>query len=299
MEINRKLTEDLIKTTNEVRQKCNSLKRSKYDEEIFLEESFKPITKPLKNFLMQQQQQQQVPSTSTPYSPPFYSKQKKTEKSESESENEEETSDNDDDDDNEDQHNNDNSNYDDERILKYMSMLDRKDVSIDKSYGVYILFMNRLKIYKIGNAEIILTDTRKISINNKEYIPTAGLCDLLFLKEPKNYSQDDLKNYSEILLSSDACYRKFDRNQQIKGTNTYKYRTIIKPIVDQNKKKSGKGFGLMNLPKENIDFIYWDDPNEIVDRLRLLMASTQAGHNSHNNEIMSIIEELREANIII
>ncbi|KYN27501.1 hypothetical protein ALC57_03110 [Trachymyrmex cornetzi] len=44
-----------------------------------------------------------------------------------------------------------------------------------------------------------------------------------------------------------------------------------------------------------IDYIHWDDLNEIVDRLRLLEASRQAGHNGHDNDILSIIEELREA----
>lgn len=47
-----------------------------------------------------------------------------------------------------------------------------------------------------------------------------------------------------------------------------------------------------------MDYVYWDDPNELVDRLRLLIAETSAGNNSHTNEIHSIIEELREANII-
>lgn len=43
---------------------------------------------------------------------------------------------------------------------------------------------------------------------------------------------------------------------------------------------------------------YWDDPNELVQRLQLLVSSNSAGHTGHNNEIISIIEELREANII-
>lgn len=43
---------------------------------------------------------------------------------------------------------------------------------------------------------------------------------------------------------------------------------------------------------------YWNDPNELVDRLRLLIASKSAGHSGHNNEIISIIEELREHKII-
>ena len=45
-------------------------------------------------------------------------------------------------------------------------------------------------------------------------------------------------------------------------------------------------------------YVHWDDPNELVERLRLLDAAQAAGNNNHNNEIMSIIEELREAEII-
>ena len=43
---------------------------------------------------------------------------------------------------------------------------------------------------------------------------------------------------------------------------------------------------------------YWNDANELVNRLRLLTASTAAGHTGHNNEIAAIVEELREAEII-
>ena len=39
------------------------------------------------------------------------------------------------------------------------------------------------------------------------------------------------------------------------------------------------------------EYIHWD-------RLQLLLGSQPAGNPSHNNEIMSIIEELREVQII-
>jgi len=55
----------------------------------------------------------------------------------------------------------------------------------------------------------------------------------------------------------------------------------------------------MTLNDNAIDYVHWDDSNELVDCLRLLEASHQAGHNAHNNEILSIIEELREAGLII
>ena len=65
-----------------------------------------------------------------------------------------------------------------------------------------------------------------------------------------------------------------------------------------------KGSGL--LPKfmstskkeTHINYKYWDNPNELVDRLKLLIAERSAGNNNHNNEILALIEELREAKII-
>ena len=56
---------------------------------------------------------------------------------------------------------------------------------------------------------------------------------------------------------------------------------------------------IMKLNNNAIDYVHWDDPNELVDRLRLLEASRRAGNDAHGNEIQSIIEELREAGLII
>lgn len=65
------------------------------------------------------------------------------------------------------------------------------------------------------------------------------------------------------------------------------------------------GQGMIDLTKKEFhsnndskNFIYWNDVNELVSRLRLLVSSASAGHTGHNNEILSIIEELREENII-
>ena len=51
-------------------------------------------------------------------------------------------------------------------------------------------------------------------------------------------------------------------------------------------------------PNYRPEYIYWDDPNELVERLRLITAAYQAGNAAHSNEIMAILEELREANLI-
>jgi len=54
----------------------------------------------------------------------------------------------------------------------------------------------------------------------------------------------------------------------------------------------------MTLNDNAIDYVHWDDPNELVDRLRLFDASHQAGNNVHDNEMLSI-EEFREVGLII
>ncbi|RZJ79998.1 MAG: hypothetical protein EOO20_26365, partial [Chryseobacterium sp.] len=45
---------------------------------------------------------------------------------------------------------------------------------------------------------------------------------------------------------------------------------------------------------ERIKLEYFDDSNELCDRLRLLIASRKAGNSNHMHEINSILEELRE-----
>jgi len=57
----------------------------------------------------------------------------------------------------------------------------------------------------------------------------------------------------------------------------YKYKYVIAPLLQiKRKKKSGRGLPrAMTLNDNAIDYVHWDDPNELVDRLRLLEASCQ------------------------
>ena len=77
------------------------------------------------------------------------------------------------------------------------------------------------------------------------------------------------------------------------SSNKYpKYNEIIKPMFKT------VGEGLREVTGNKIDYVYWNDPNELVNRLRLLWLSRIAGNTGVNNEIDSIIEELRESNIV-
>lgn len=48
----------------------------------------------------------------------------------------------------------------------------------------------------------------------------------------------------------------------------------------------------------HVIYEYFDDPNELCERLRLLVSSRMAGNTNHMQEINSIIEELRELGCI-
>lgn len=79
--------------------------------------------------------------------------------------------------------------------------------------------------------------------------------------------------------------------------------TKVKKATLSKKNLSQIGNGLLprfkvTKPNSRTDYLYWDDPNELVNRLKLLVAERSAGNHNHENEILSIIEELREGGYI-
>lgn len=63
--------------------------------------------------------------------------------------------------------------------------------------------------------------------------------------------------------------------------------------------RRGEGLEHSFIPyNQNIVYEYYDDPNELCDRLRLLISSKGAGNTNHDQEINSIVEELRERGVV-
>ncbi|XP_039299100.1 uncharacterized protein LOC120354960 [Nilaparvata lugens] len=67
------------------------------------------------------------------------------------------------------------------------------------------------------------------------------------------------------------------------------------PFMQQQKKVQGRGLKtLYNIVPDNsdnntfIDYIYWNNPNELVDRLHLLDESHAVGNTGHQNEINNL-----------
>lgn len=151
-----------------------------------------------------------------------------------------------------------------------------------------------------------------VTIEDEKYELTPGLKELLVRNKPNLalVTENDKSIYKGMLDKTNAHKRNFNANAQIKGDKGLKYREIIKPLFSQThdtKLQLSKGFTkpkiggfipLFKNYKKNTDYVYWDDPNELIERLKLLVASKCAGNTNHNNEIVSIIEELKEAGIV-
>ncbi|KAL4090178.1 hypothetical protein QTP88_025077 [Uroleucon formosanum] len=158
-----------------------------------------------------------------------------------------------------------------------------KSYDIDKTYGPKIRPNGSVHL---GKKEINLVDNT-LTIEDISYPLTQGLGKLIFSKNPKLYNKNDLDAYKSILIQTSA-HLTADEKKIKQGGN--KYHDIIKNLF-----RPGRGLS-MKLQKHSL--VYWNDPNELVDRLRLLLASKAAGNTGVSNEIISIFEELYEAGII-
>lgn len=178
-------------------------------------------------------------------------------------------------------------------------------------FGVYL---NTRGLY-MGDSPIHFFEN-KLSVKDAFFPLTKGLMELIFKKEPIKslLTTEDVDNYLKILTMTHAYRRGFQEEGQVQAHSNVKYRTFIKKYLLENKiikggcllsgnatvkgTKNNKRDITMKRFYPNTDYIYWDNPNELVNRLRLLFASQSAGNTSHTNEINSIIEELKEAGII-
>ncbi|XP_043480014.1 uncharacterized protein LOC122509820 [Leptopilina heterotoma] len=267
----------IAKASEAIRRKHRMLKLGKEEVENVLIKTFKPIVQPLQKI---------VNLTDTEHeNVKIEKKEKKMDDSiyyESETE----------------------KSPDDDKISnKFLYLLNHnRKQCLDSTYGIRKLSDGSLMI---GDSPITFED-QHVKIGNKRYLQTLGLLELLFKSKPTTslISEDDERNYKEILIATNAHKKKYSSSESIRTDKSYKYLNFISQFFPRTPTKRSSVSG-SSLPKFMItnknfqrEYIYWDDPNELVDRLRLLMASQAAGNPSHNNEIMSIIEELREAKII-
>jgi len=158
----------------------------------------------------------------------------------------------------------------------------------DHIYGITLL---KGDVLKLGDKTVKVNERNELTVGNETYRVTKGLYELLTSRRPKNYTEHDQQVYKKMLTVSRAHLKS---NGQIKANSGEKYQQVIKKLFPPPPAFKGlqpSKFGASV-------YKYWNSADELVDRLRLLIASQEAGNTSHRNEIISIIEELKEEGIV-
>ncbi|XP_065679021.1 uncharacterized protein LOC136093728 [Hydra vulgaris] len=145
-----------------------------------------------------------------------------------------------------------------------------------------------LKLYTSKNSKKVSDDIfgihynegNDITIEDKKYIGTPGLWEIIVKSHPVRYTNDDRNKYKEILDQTDAI-RSDLNSAKPRSSRSYKYTNVIKPIWEEIIGKSGKG--VVILPS---------DPNALFDMLKLRLSALQAGNIGVRNETVAICDEL-------
>ena len=185
--------------------------------------------------------------------------------------------------------------------------------NLDLDFGLNT--QNEEKKIKFGE-KLVKFDGNDIVVEGERFKGTPGFWALIISKNPSpdNYTDEDKKNYKNLLIKSNAIFKGNNpENTRPKGNyQGNKWKEIINPIWQEIKpkptRKGGKGKGGKGKGKRQEDpqpgtsgtglkFLS-SDPNALIDRFDLLFSSQKAGHTGVRNEIISILDELKRQGVI-
>ena len=152
----------------------------------------------------------------------------------------------------------------------------------------------------IGSKHVIIKDNDIIIEDTGErFEGTPGLWELITSKTPQNFTDMDYNDYEDLMVITNALHLYNDEdNPHPKGNHkSYKWLNILRPIWFRKKshiyfpkKKEGyEGEGVVVIPS---------NPNALLERLDLLLASQEAGHTGVRNELVSICDELKRQGVL-
>lgn len=301
-ESERKVLEKLMAAQHAVQHKYKLLKRGQLESDRLLHQTFTPISEPLKKLVNMQIKKD------VDVKPEVFSNEARTTVTKKEEDDSQQfkindsilydsdvydTADDDDD-------------LQNKTIVSPHDYVLKNDDSVDRVYGV----RKTNGLLKVGGSEVVFTKDYLVDkTNGLKYPLTHGFVELLVKKQPdfKLVTEHDKIQYTNLLESTNPHRIGYSPQGTLKQTNAVnkKWINVINPMLTKKKLNlSTSGMGLPKYkvarPRANlIDLVYYDDPNEIIERLKLLIAEQQAGNDAHTNEIHSILEELREGGYIL
>ena len=138
----------------------------------------------------------------------------------------------------------------------------------DKTFGVRKVGDH----HYIGNKHVIITEDDDIIIKESgdRFIGTKGLWELITSKKPNKdlYKEEDYADYERLMIKTNALHRDYDPSNPLpRGSKSDKWKFLLGPIWHNREYYEGKGVLIMS-----------SDPNALLERLDLLLASQKAGH---------------------
>ena len=159
-------------------------------------------------------------------------------------------------------------------------------LNTDKTFGI-----NKIgKHHFIGDTHVIVKEDNNIFIDDEEFEGTPGLWKLIMSKYPMDgdFTSKDYENYGRILIKTHVLHQGNNpNNPRPKSSKSDKWLGILNEIWKHKNEFGGKGIVIMP-----------SDPNALLERLDLLLASQKAGHTGVRNELVSICDELKRQGVL-
>ena len=156
---------------------------------------------------------------------------------------------------------------------------------------------NTPNTYNLNSKYKLTIADDNIVVDDEKFIGTPGLWELIMadVPDPQEYDTNDLNSYKRLLLKTNVLHNGFDPNNPYpRSSGSYKWENILRPIwkemkeeKEAAKKTAGKGVVVIS-----------SDPNALLERLDLLLASQEAGHTGVRNELVSICDELKRQGVL-
>ena len=149
--------------------------------------------------------------------------------------------------------------------------------------------------YRLNN-KMLTIGFNNIIVDNEKFAGTPGLWELIMKNKPNpdNFNKEDLETYGRLLLKTNVLHHNFNPdNPKPRSSDSYKWKYIFNPIWAE--KTAGKAFG--KTAGKGVVVIP-SDPNALLERLDLLLASQEAGHTGVRNELVSICDELKRQGVL-
>ena len=170
----------------------------------------------------------------------------------------------------------------------------------------------------IGSEHVTVVDNDIIIKDSGErFKGTDGLWKLITLREPVDVDKEDKDEYERLMVKTNALHREYDpSNPRPRGSASEKCKKIVGPIwykkqgfseedaFRMTKDKNYRKRLIKKMRKLKYEYegegvvVVSSDPNALLERLNLLLASQEAGHTGVRNELVSICDELKRQGVL-